>query len=126
MRSNLHETNSAPEHASITTARQLSCHHFDEDNEVSSKQLYRVFNNGTFEQGGRFHGGWWQYVRKTVRPSILINGQATVEVDYSGFNPAVLLAKAGQVVPQDPYSVIPASSMTRNYVNTRRQHLLPI
>ena len=26
----------------------------------SAKQLYRVFNNGTWREGGRWYGGWWQ------------------------------------------------------------------
>ncbi len=75
---------------------------FSED----AKYLRRIFNNGTFEHGGRFHGGWWQYVRKHVRRTVRINGERTVEVDYRGFNPAVLLAKANVTIPADPYSAI--------------------
>ncbi|TCK99470.1 hypothetical protein BXY66_3975 [Shimia isoporae] len=107
MRHALHEINTVLERTSITTPRQLTYSDFSEDYLGHTKQLYRVFNNRTFEHGGRFQGGWWQYVRKGVRRSILIDGQPTVEADYSGFNPAVLLAQAGMQVPQDPYSVIP-------------------
>ncbi|QWV94877.1 hypothetical protein KP004_06785 [Geomonas oryzisoli] len=26
---------------------------------LSNKSVYRVFNNGSLEQGGRYYGGWW-------------------------------------------------------------------
>ena len=28
------------------------------------KRVYRVFNNSSFDQGGRFYGGWWQNIPK--------------------------------------------------------------
>ena len=68
--------------------------------------LYRVFNRGTFDHGGRFYGGWWQNIKKHARPAITIDGQHTIEADFSGFNPAVLLAEAGQPIPDDPYSAV--------------------
>jgi len=63
-------------------------------------------NRGNFGCGGRFHGGWWQNVKSHVRPAITIDGQHTIEADFRGFNPAVLLAEAGQPIPDDPYSPI--------------------
>ena len=33
-------------------------------------QLYRVFNNGAFDQGGRFYGGWWQYTKQIGRAHV--------------------------------------------------------
>jgi len=38
-------------------------------------RLYRVFNNGSFDLGGRFYGGWWQRIPRDDRPYITINGQ---------------------------------------------------
>ena len=32
-------------------------------NIISNKFVRRIFNNGTFEEGGRFYGGWWQRIR---------------------------------------------------------------
>ena len=32
-------------------------------------QLPRVFNNGSFDQGGRFYGGWWQSCLLYTSPS---------------------------------------------------------
>ncbi len=70
------------------------------------KTLYRVFNHGSFDLGGRFYGGWWQYVRKHIRPGILINGHRTIEADYSGLHPAILFAERGLDIPLDPYSAV--------------------
>lgn len=50
----------------------------------SDKSLHRVFNNGTFEQGGRFTGAWWINVPAKFRDHLLIDGAPTVELDYSG------------------------------------------
>ena len=47
------------------------------------KTLYRVFNDGRFDRGGRFYGGWWINAKKAHRSQITINGQPTVELDYS-------------------------------------------
>lgn len=53
----------------------------------SAFQLYRVFNNGRWDRGGRFYGGWWQRLPKVVRARILIDGEETVELDYKAFQP---------------------------------------
>ena len=47
--------------------------------------LYRVYNNGSLDEGGRWFGGWWQECPSLIRPYITIEGQRTVELDYSGF-----------------------------------------
>lgn len=72
------------------------------------KQLYRVFNNGSFDDGGRFYGGWWMYVPREYRPYIEINHGATVELDYSGHHLRLLYALKGiqvdEVYDVDGYS----------------------
>ena len=45
-------------------------------------QLYRVFNNGRWDHGGRFYGGGWQALPKAVRSRLLIDGETTVELDF--------------------------------------------
>ena len=45
--------------------------------------LYRMFNDGRFDRGGRFYGGWWIGAKKKHRAQITINGNPTVELDYS-------------------------------------------
>jgi len=55
---------------------------------------YPTFNQGSFEVGGRFYGGWWQQLSKPERKSILIDGQETVELNFSGMLPSLLYAEA--------------------------------
>jgi hypothetical protein len=52
--------------------------------------LRRVFSRGSMELGGRFYGGWWQYIPSENRPYITINGLATTEIDFSELHPRLL------------------------------------
>ena len=69
------------------------------------KQLYRVFNNGSWEQGGRLYGGWWQLVPSRLRNRITIDTQATIEIDYSNMQPAMIYAGEGLDLPEDAYQI---------------------
>lgn len=105
----------------ISTSRELT--HLDSDRDFVGTRvnLVRIFNYGSFEYGGRFYGGWWQHIRKEARRCILLDGTPTVEADYRGFNPAVLLAKVGQPIPDDPYALIPGvaeSEALRNHAKS--------
>jgi len=73
--------------------------------DLSRRTLYRVFNNRSFEQGGRFYGGWWQHVPRVYRPFIRINGERTTELDYSSLHPRILYALAGLQMIGDPYDM---------------------
>lgn len=73
--------------------------------DFTKRTLYRPFNNGSFEEGGRFYGGWWQSVPKEYRPFITINGKRSVELDYSGLHPRMLYAIAGKELPDEPYDI---------------------
>lgn len=68
-------------------------------------QLYRIFNNRSFELGGRFYGGWWQNIPKDFRKYIKINHKPTVELDYSGHHIRMLYALEGLQPPDDPYDI---------------------
>ena len=46
-------------------------------------EYYRVFNGGSFELGGRFYGPWWVTLSKDARKNITLNGEKTIELDYS-------------------------------------------
>ena len=73
--------------------------------DLSRRTLYRVFNNRSFEQGGRFYGGWWQSVPRKYRRLIRINGKPTVELDYKAIHPRILYALEGIACPVDPYDI---------------------
>lgn len=53
-------------------------------------QLRRIFSRNSMKQGGRFYGGWWQFIPKKYRVHITINYLPTVEVDYSGLHPLMM------------------------------------
>ncbi|WP_338531274.1 hypothetical protein [Nitratireductor thuwali] len=69
------------------------------------RKLYRVFNNGTFENGGRFYGGWWQGIPGRYRKFLTINGYTTAELDYSNMQIAMLYAREGRQLEGDAYAV---------------------
>lgn len=73
--------------------------------DLTKVRLHRVFNGGSFEQGGRFYGGWWQQVPSSFRQFITINGYPTVELDYSNLHAAMLYAREGLPLPTDAYAL---------------------
>jgi len=60
-----------------------------------AKFVRRVFNRGSFDQGGRFYGGWWQRCPKEWRARIFINDEPTTEIDYTGLHLVLLYAWQG-------------------------------
>lgn len=65
--------------------------------------LYRQFNNGSFDQGGRLYGSWWINAPKRLRRKITINGEPTVELDFSGCAIRMLYHERGIDYRDDPY-----------------------
>jgi hypothetical protein len=63
-------------------------------------QLRRIFARGNFQHGGRFYGGWWQFIPSEYRSYITINGQPTVEIDYSELHPRLIYLTANQPIPE--------------------------
>lgn len=106
MRARLDEINAKLDATHIDTAPTLTIYDKGPEYKGRKVRLYRVFNRDNFNQGGRFYGGWWQVIKKHARAKITIDGQHTIEADFRGFNPAVLLAEADQPIPDDPYSPI--------------------
>lgn len=62
---------------------------------LSNKAVYRVFNNGSLELGGRYYGAWWISAPSIVRKYITIQGETTVELDFSAMHIHLLYAKVG-------------------------------
>ena len=69
----------------------------------------RVFNNSSWDEGGRFYGGFWQRIGQDYRNHILINDEETVELDFSSLHPVLAYANAGvdywKEYKTDPYDV---------------------
>lgn len=69
-------------------------------------QLRRIFARGRFDCGGRFYGGWWQFIPSEYRRYITINGLPTVEADYSELHPRLMYLNAGLEFPDgDLYDI---------------------
>ncbi len=69
------------------------------------RDLYRVFNNGTFDEGGRFYGGWWQNVPRQHRQWLTIDWWPTAEVDFSNMQIVMLYAMEGMKLEGDAYQI---------------------
>lgn len=70
-------------------------------NIVTGMSLYRVFNNSSFDQGGRFFGGYWQTLPSIERPLLCLNGEPTIELDYASLHLIVLYnLKLNRDVPE--------------------------
>lgn len=64
--------------------------------DATNRRLRRYFNNGSFEQGGRFFGGFWQNLSKRQRrDGILIDGMYVVTLDYGQMAPRMVYGLAG-------------------------------
>ena len=69
-------------------------------------RLVRIFNNGSFQEGGRLYGGWWQGIPGDYRTLLTINGKRIVQLDYSGMHFSIMYAQLGMDTPmEDPYAL---------------------
>jgi len=68
--------------------------------DLNDKQLRRIFNNSSFELGGRFYGGFWQRIPKESRFLITIDSEHTEQYDYSGMHFAIMYANKGIPMPE--------------------------
>ena len=67
----------------------------------------RIFNNGSFDEGGRFYGGWWQRIDSSERRRIRLNNAPNKEMDYSALHVILAYAKVNEdywkLTDKDPY-----------------------
>jgi len=88
----------------------------------SRTTYHRVFNNSSFEQGGRFYGPWWINAPGSVRRHILIDGMPTVELDYSAMHIHLVYSLEGidywslHGPEDDPYTIDGESPEMRNAI----------
>ncbi len=67
--------------------------------------LHRVFNNSSFSYGGRFYGGEYQCIPRDCRRDILINGNTTIEADFSAYHISMIYHSNNIPVLADPYDI---------------------
>lgn len=66
--------------------------------------LYRVFNNSpAFDLGGRLYWPPWQQLSEKERAKVLLDGQPTVELDFSCYQIRLLYARHGIDYADDGY-----------------------
>ena len=68
-----------------------------------------MLNNNSWEEGGRFYGGWWELISEH-RQGIRIYGERTIELDYRGLHIVFLYALKNinyyqELSSSDPYQV---------------------
>lgn len=78
------------------TSRKVKVNQFN-------KFVRRIFNNGNWNNGGRFYGGWWQRIPKDWRTKIKIWNSPVTEIDYSGLHIVLLYSMEGITYREDPY-----------------------
>lgn len=71
--------------------------------DFSNRSLRRIFSLGSFSNGGRFYGGWWQGLPSEYRKYIEIEGCVTREMDYATLLPHMLYASISENPPEDSY-----------------------
>ncbi|WP_439365108.1 hypothetical protein ACNJYD_01235 [Bradyrhizobium sp. DASA03005] len=71
------------------------------------RSLRRIFNNGTWQHGGRLAGAaFWLWMERTERKRIRIDGQRVAEVDYGQLFPRLAYVRAGAPQPEgDLYDI---------------------
>tara|TARA_E500000178_G_scaffold322980_1_gene348163 strand:- start:78 stop:1463 length:1386 start_codon:yes stop_codon:yes gene_type:complete len=73
--------------------------------QLHRQTLRRSFSKDTFDEGGRFYGGWWQNIPSAYRSFITIDGKFTDEFDYGRLNPTMLYAEKGLICESDAYDI---------------------
>jgi len=68
-----------------------------------AKFVRRVFNNGTWNDGGRFYGGWWQRISEKWRAQIRIWNSPVTEIDYKSLHIHLLYRQKNIEFNGDPY-----------------------
>ncbi len=64
----------------------------------------RIFN-GSWDQGGRFYGGFWQSLSKDKRSTIKLNGEPVIELDYGSLHTHLLYCRTNATPEGDLYDL---------------------
>lgn len=85
----------------------------------------------TYDRGGRAYDPFYQNMPKRFRKRLLIDGKATVELDFSRIHPTIIFAEKGLELDRDPYDVpgfedmIEAGKVTFNRLLNSRTRRVP-
>lgn len=83
----------------------------------SCQKYTRIFNNSSFENGGRFYCHWTQGIHSDARHMIHIDGERTVELDYSCLHIYMLYCLEGVRPPaRDLYDLKGIDSCYRSLI----------
>ena len=74
-------------------------------------RVYRIFNRGSFEKGGRLYG-WWQGLPSQYRAAMTMNGEPVFEPDYAQLHAQIIYAVRGIPLIGDAYET---GEFPRNY-----------
>ena len=84
--------------------RHVHIHLGDKELPAMQTTMTRIFNNGSFDQGGRFYCQL-QNLRKDQRIHLRFNNEPTVEIDFAGMHPHLLYQLQGESFNGDPYGI---------------------
>ena len=80
----------------------------DKITDANDRWLRRIFNNGSFKEGGRLFGGFWQSLRKSERAEgLIIEDEAVASLDFGQMTPRILYGMAGVSPPSGDLYCIP-------------------
>ena len=82
---------------------------------LNQPSLHRVFNRSVFDKGGRAYGALYQNLPNQMRPYIYIDGQPTVEIDFSAYHILMLYHLEKIDYQDDPYSVCEGPEQRKIY-----------
>ena len=93
----------------------------------SDKIVQRIFNNNSWEDGGRFYGGWWQRIPSGYRGGIHFSTMPTSELDFSGLHINLIYLLCKKDFPKsDPYDIhgIGIEGLNRQIVKIILLHII--
>lgn len=85
---------------------------------IKKKRLYRVFSKKKFTLGGRFYGACHEMMPKSFRQQSIINGQPSVELDYSAHHLRMSYHLKGIDYQADPYLKLTTDKEERKIFKT--------
>lgn len=94
--------------------------------DTRTRRLTRVFNNGSFDQGGRlFHGFWQTLSKEQRRAGLRLDGREVVEVDFVNLGVRLAYARLGIAPASDvDLYVVPGAGGNREGVKRMMGALL--